>query len=265
MENDDFSGVEAPDSLNLFEGEQPASTPEKPSGNASPDADADGEQGGTETPVTVKLGDEEFTEDAIRAALDDARNKSDWQKKNTVEAQRLAAMRKAIEPVIGLVKKLKEDGALASDIRDELVDRLGDEAAGLIDAALTFDEANHPNPFKEELETTRRERDEARAERDAERAISAELKELRKNYKLTESQADKVLEFATKKFEETKQALTLDDAYRLMEFEKLKAKSEAPKVPSTPGGHSPGARTITHAATSFDDIKVEDGRYSFFK
>lgn len=255
---DGFDGVElsASDMQGMFE--QPESTEEKPAGE-------DQQQQGTEEeprkePTKIKVKDAEYTEDEIMEALEDRKNKTAWQKTNTEEAQKLAAMRKAIEPVVKFVEKLKGDGELSGEIREEAVDKFGEEFGEVIDAAIAFDEKEYPNPYQTEHEATKAELATLKTQIESEKAINAEMKGLRTNHKLSEEQALKVLDFAEKKFAETGQALTLEDAFKLQDYEVQRAKAEEkpkPKIPDVPRKDQ-GAKDIKDKpAGSYEDISLE--------
>jgi hypothetical protein len=262
----DLKGLIIPDEV---QSKTPEKIEEAKTGDEKKTESGDDEQHANDTvvPVKIKVKDDEFTEDELESALADRRQKNLWEKSHTEESQKLAAARKAIEPVLKFVEKLKADGEFLADIKESAVDRFGDEFAGIIDAAIQMDPEKVPNPFKDELAAAQRERDDARKERDdlksakeAEAAISAEMKTLRETHKLSEKQAGEVLEFATKKFEETGQAVSLEDAWKLMDYENQVKKAEAaktPKIHRTPDAGT-GAKDIKNKnAGTFDEIKMD--------
>lgn len=261
-----FDGVEIPDSdmAALLAAEQPEQAEEKPTDGEGQqqeepkETEEDPQESGE--PTKIKVGDAEYTEDEIAEALEDRRNKSAWQKTNTEEAQKVAAMRKAIEPVVKFVGKLKGDGEFSAEIRDAAIEKFGEEFGSVIDAAIAFDENEHPHPLQTELDSAKTELDALKARIEGENAIQAEMKELRKAHGLSEEKAGEVLEFAGKKFEETGQALTLEDAFKLMDYENVKKKAEerkAPKVPDVPRNEQ-GAKDIkSKPAGSYEDISLE--------
>ena len=257
-----FDGVKITDSdmANMFE--QPEPIPEK-TADGDPLIEIGDQQKEKEEPTEptkIKVKDGEYTEDEIAEALEDRKNKTAWQKTNTEEAQKLAATRKAIEPVVKFVEKLRSDGELAAEIREEAVERFGAEFGEIIDAAIAFDEKEHPNPLATEHEATKAELAELKARIEGEKAINAELKELRTAHKITEEQALKVLEFAEQKFTETGQALTLEDAFKLQDYEVQKTKANEkpkPKIPDVPRKDQ-GAKDIKDKpAGSYEDISLE--------
>lgn len=260
-----FEGVEisAGDMAGIYTAEpdtgaEVRETPEEkdPKDGAGQSGDGTGEG----SPAKIKVRDAEYTEEELAAAVEDARNKETWVKRQTEEAQKLAAMRKMVEPVAAFVEKLKADGEFAADIRDAAVERFGDEFAGVIDAVIQFDAEKAPNPFKAELDAKDAELRDLRASIEGEKAIAAELKGLRESHKLSEEAVLAVLEFAGKKFEETGQALPLEDAFKLMDYENVKKKAEERKGPAIPDvpGNSRGAKDIkAKKPGSYDEISTE--------
>jgi hypothetical protein len=172
-----------------------------------------------------------------------------------------------VEPILAFTERLKDDGEFREDIKEAAAERFGEEYGDIIDLAIELDPEAVPNPFREDLEAALRDRDEARTERDrilseveANTLIHAEMNDLRSAHGLSEEKAHEVLEFAAGKFEETGQALSLEDAWKLMDYEnqaKRAAGAKRPRVPGTPAG-GPGAKNIkSRPSGSFEDIKVD--------
>lgn len=265
-----FESVEIPASVMdelIVPAEQPGTSDESA---GTGEAGAGGEQTekttGEETqPVKVRVKDAEYTEDEIALALEDSKNKTAWQKTNTEEAQRLAGIRKMVEPVLGFVQKLKDDGEFSTEIRDAAIERYGAEFAGVIDAAIAFDPEKAPSPDREELVKTKADLDALRAEIEANKVIQAEITDLRTAHGLSETQATDVLRYAEKRFDETGIALSLEDAFKLMDYENVKKKAETtrPAIPPVPRNQQ-GARDIkSKTAGSYADIKTEG--YNLFE
>lgn len=171
---------------------------------------------------TYSLGDEEFTEEQLREAIKDSKNKKEWQKSNTEKAQEIANTRKALEPLVQLVQKLKDNGETVADIKTIVTDALGDESAQLVDYALKFDSSVYQHPEVAELR-------EQLTQREANDFIRDELRELRDTHGLTQEQAEEVQAWAVDKFDKTKQAYSLEDSYMLMNFKTLEEKAKEQK------------------------------------
>ena len=215
---------------------------------------------------TFLIGEKEYSEEQIKDAIRDSENKYEWQKSNTEKAQEVAATRKAIEPLVQLVNKLKDAGETVNDIKTILTDSLGEDTSKLVDLALTFDSTKFVHPAEEENASLKEEL----ATKIAADFLKDELSSLRDTHKISSEQADKVQEWAVNKFNETGQAYSLEDAYKLMNFdsvqEKLKNKKmrdfkNTPTLPDKSGG----AKNIDNQQpepTTYKEIKydpVKDG------
>lgn len=71
----------------------------------------------------VEVDGKSYSYDDLRAALEDSRNRHDWQKSNTQKAQELSNQRKALDAESNKWKSLTDD----SELTDTLKDYLGDE------------------------------------------------------------------------------------------------------------------------------------------
>ena len=179
-------------------------------------------------------------------------------------------MRKAIDPLLTLIAKLREKTEYFSDFQADVIDELGADAKPLLDALMKWDESKYPHPWKEEIETltTKLKEKEAKiVERETADFIANERSELKKKYKLSDEKVGKVEEFAVKHFEETQQFLTLDQAYVMLDYpakveaaKKGKNNEPAPKTPpNVPPKGTAGAREIkdTSPADSYQNIKAD--------
>ena len=246
--------------------------------DVKPPEEAPKDEGGEEevAPASFTIDGTEYTEDDLKAAIVDHKNASDWKKANTAEAERIATLRKevdnyriALEPMVNAIKLMKSDGDTLAQIREHLIEDLGDENASAIDAALAFDANKVPNPFKVELDaaTTRL------AEIEAERAIDREKGEFGRVHPDMKAQdIEAVWNFTLKKFEDTGVAISFEDAFMLMDYEALKKKAETPapapakpKAPKLPDSH--GAKEIVkQRPTSLNDITEADiAEYKLFE
>ena len=184
----------------------------------------------------------------------DSMNRHEWQKSNTEKAQELSDQRRAVEPLVQLVEKIKESGEFSESLKEAIEDELGKEAGQLFDQSLQMDNKDLPNPFESELQEAR----DKLANMEAERQIDQSMTQLRSSYKLTDQQAQDVLDFAVKNFEETNRVLTLEEAYKVMNFDKAPASEPKPK-PSVPVNvkKNVGIKAENKGKiTSYDDIDV---------
>jgi len=244
-ENAGYTSVQITDSelaaLNSAPTEQPAKVEtekKEPATEAKPVETEEQE----ETPVKIKIGKTEYAEDEVKGWFEDSQNKKSWQAKNTQTAQELAEQRKAVEPLVTLINKLRgtEKEAFVEMICESFMDDpdLGEDAVKSLKDALKFDPEKYEHPFKKELAEERAKREQLEAEKEANRLITEESDVLKKNYKLSDKKVKDVIAFAVKKYEDTSQAISLEDAYKLVEYEDLKKKSQEPppppKVPTVP-------------------------------
>jgi hypothetical protein len=88
-----------------------------------------------------------------------------------------------------------------------------------------------PNPYQDQL----LEAEERLATIEAERELDNSLVKLQNTFSLSSEQADEVLSFAIKVHEDTDRLLTLEEAYKVMNFDKAKAEPVVEKKkPSVP-------------------------------
>ena len=239
--------------------EQPEPEPE--AGKTGDDKDKAGEEPEKEAapaePV-FKVGEKVYTEVEMKKFIEDSVNKEDWKKVNTEKAQETAAERKAVEPIVQLIEKLKGKPAEAIQaVKEELIEVLGEEAKSIIDTAFNFDAGEYPNPYKKELDEER----EKNAELEGEKAVDAALSKLAEDHKLSDAKKKEVHEFWLKKYNETGEVLEFEDAYKLMDYETQKKKAEEkkkPEIPKVPEKKA-GAKNIeSKPATSFEDIDISE-------
>ncbi len=206
----------------------------------------------------IAIGDEEYTQEDIKKALEDSKNKIEWQKANTEQAQESASNRKAVEPLVQIISKLKEEGKSPEDIKEAFIDVLGEEMRPVIDLAFDFDAEKYEHPDTTELNVVKKEL----AETKSDKIVNAEKDLLKENNKLTDSEVEEVHKFAIEKFIETDQAITLEDAYKLMNYESLKKKAEnkeKPPIPNVPSKKQ-GAKDIKKEKVieKFEDIDIKE-------
>ena len=197
-----------------------------------------------------ELDGKKFSQSQLLDALKDSENKKEWQKANTQRDQETAALRKAIDPMVKLVEKLKSKGETLDEIRNILTDEFGEDDAALINAAIEFDEEKYPHPLKTQIT----EKEERAAQLEAELALRDEKDALRRKHRIADSTVDKALEYAINYHKEHGVALDLEGAYKLM-----KADEKPPPPPPPPPG--PGAKNIAPESKpiprTYADISLE--------
>jgi len=207
----------------------------------SPAKDGD-EKEGEEAQPKVEIDGQEYDKADILEALQDRQNKKKWQSESTQRDQETAALRKAVEPVVQLVQKLREKGEVAQNIREDLMEEFGDEIAPIVDAALAFDPEKHPNPYEKDLEA----KDRRIAELESDEILRKEKDALTGKYKLKPAAVEEVVQYAVKYYEETGAALGLEEAYKLWDYDELAKKRTGTPPPPVVKGN--GAREIKKKA-----------------
>tara|TARA_R100000152_G_C6752159_1_gene175850 strand:- start:279 stop:1250 length:972 start_codon:yes stop_codon:yes gene_type:complete len=195
-----------------------------------------------------------FSTEDIELWRTDSVNRHEWQKSNTEKAQQLSDQRRAVEPLVQLVDKLKESEEFSETLKEAIEDELGKEAGQLYEQSLQMDNKDLPNPYESELTEAREKLEAMESERELERSMS----ELRSTYKLNDKQVQEVLDFAVSNFEKTDRVLTLEEAYKVMNFNKAQAPEPKPK-PSVPVNvkKNVGIKADTNKkASTYEDIDV---------
>ena len=186
----------------------------------------------------------------------DADNRHEWNKSNTEKAQTVADQRRAVEPLVQLVDKIKESEDFSDTLMEAIEDELGKEAGQLFKQSLQMDNKDLPNPYESELTETR----EKLAQMEAQNALDQSIAELKTTYSLDDKQSQEVLDYAIQKHEKDGRLLTLDEAYKVMNFDKPNAKEVTPKPkPSVPVNvqKNVGVKSDKQSKiTSYDDIDV---------
>lgn len=238
---------------------------------AAPPAGATGAAG-----QTIEIEGEEYLVSDIRRAILDSNNKKDWQKSNTKEAQKnadeskkLSAISKALEPTLKVLGFLDKEKDLKEDVINFILQKAEEEDKDIFKTALdVIDMQNLPDPgkpYQSEIEK----RDAQIAQLTGEIELEKEKKALRKNFGLSEAEADKIEQAAIKKYSDSCRIdektgekdlssgnpnITLEGVYKEIEFDKSHNKIN----PIVPGVNSPrpgqGAREI-ESKESVSDYK----------
>ena len=274
--NGDYDNLSIPDEL--FTGEQstqesdteqPVTTeskePAEPTETNKPNqelADSEQEQTDTvsETPdessVVYESEDgSRYTQSDIESWKKDADNRHSWNKSNTEKAQEIADQRRAVEPLVQLVEKIKESEDFSETLMEAIEDELGKDAGQLFKQTLQMDNKDLPNPWESEL----KEAQDKVAQMEAQNVLDQSMAELKSTYSLDDKQTQEVLDYAIERHEKDGRLLTLDEAYKVMNFDKPKEEVKAKPKPSVPVNvqQNVGVKSDKQEKiTNYDDIDV---------
>lgn len=256
----DDSGDESEEEPEKNKGKKPDAKPEDESdddseGDADENSDEGSDEGSDEDAEKIVIDDHEYTQDEIREAIQGNMRQHDYTRK----MQELSEQRKSIDRISGVIQKLTADKDAVARVIEAIEDEYGEDVAKEFQDALTSDPGE--SPYKNELETAHTERDYAVAELE----LFKESIALQRKYHLKDAEVQSVIDYATKEFEESKgtKVLSLEDAYRLMNFDAVRKtattkKKEKPPVPNL-ANKKKGVRSIeTQTPKSFDEITEKD-------
>lgn len=173
---------------------------------------------------------EQFTVEDIESWKKDADNRHEWSKSNTEKAQEVADQRRAVEPLVQLVEQLNKSEEFKDTLKEAIEDELGEEAGQLFEQSLKMENKDLPNPFESEL-TEAREKVEMM---EAEKVLDQSMSNLQTQYSLKSEQVQEVLDYAINAHEESGRLLTLEEAYKVMSFDKPKVETPVKAKPSVP-------------------------------
>lgn len=173
---------------------------------------------------------EQFTVEDIESWKKDADNRHEWSKSNTEKAQEVADQRRAVEPLVQLVEQLNKSEEFRDTLKEAIEDELGEEAGQLFEQSLKMENKDLPNPFESEL-TEAKEKVEMM---EAEKVLDQSMSNLQTQYSLKSEQVQEVLDYAINAHEETGRLLTLEEAYKVMSFDKPKIETPVKAKPSVP-------------------------------
>jgi hypothetical protein len=274
--NGDYDNLSIPDEL--FTGEQStqesdteqavtteSEEPAEPTETNEPNqelADSEQEQTDTvsETPdessVVYESEDgSRYTLSDIESWKKDADNRHSWNKSNTEKAQEIADQRRAVEPLVQLVEKIKESEDFSDTLIEAIEDELGKDAGQLFRQTLQMDNKDLPNPWESEL----KEAQDKVAQMEAQNVLDQSMAELKSTYSLDNKQTQEVLDYAIERHEKDGRLLTLDEAYKVMNFDKPKEEVKAKPKPSVPVNvqKNVGVKSDKQEKiTNYDDIDV---------
>ena len=196
-----------------------------------------------------------YTQSDIESWKKDADNRHEWNKSNTEKAQEVADQRRAVEPLVQLVEKIKESEDLYDTLMEAIEDELGKEAGQLFTQSLQMDNKDLPNPWESEL----KEAQEQVAQMEAQQVLDQSMAELKSTYSLNDKQVQEVLDHAIQTHEKDGRLLTLEEAYKVMNFDKPKEEVKANPKPSVPVNvqKNVGVKSDKQdKITNYDDIDV---------
>ncbi len=214
----------------------------------------------------VTIGGKEYAEDDIVEALEALENKKKWRSENTKNAQENADSKKEIGAQINQIKSalpfvelLGEVNGKSAEEKEEIFETLaeliGNDKATALVKSLNSGESY--NPYKAELEKTAKELGEEKG-----KILLRDQKDaLRDKYKLTFKQAGEVEAFARKQAEDSGEFVSIESAYKIMNFGK-----EGKEKPVYTPPKEKGAQKIVDANKKYDSITAipSTGR-KFFK
>lgn len=233
------------------DGEDPDKDPDDPDAEPGDDSDDSDDE-----PETIKIGEDEYSEEDLSEALADRKNKKEWSKANTEKAQAIAEDRKAIEPVLQFAEMVRKNTDFIDVLKETVEEEFGEDGTKLLEAVLSTDKDSLVNPFKDEYDQAVSELDQIKAEVSLNKAKA----ELKKTFKLKETEVEEVVNYAVKILEDTGRLITLEEAYKVMNFErKSEEKKSKPKPPKS-AKKSRGAKKIEDqkkTAKTYEDIKMD--------
>ncbi len=217
--------------------------------------DPDAEEPSEDQEALMEYDGKDYTLEELVDAIKDSTNKKSWQESNTQSAQKNADDRKVVDGFVDILAKLKNsDSEFAPDaiaaIREIVGEEEYDKAMGSIDG--------YSNSYK----NTIGERDSEINDLKDELALINAKGTLREKTGITEKKADEVLEFALDKWKKGDGWVSLEDAYKLMNYDKVSAKAIAKKkaqrpksAPARPGASEFKEKKKSTSNNPFDDIE----------
>jgi hypothetical protein len=197
-----------------------------------------------------------YSIDDIESWRKDSMNRHEWSKSNTEKAQQLSDQRRAVEPLVQLIGKLKENTEFSSNVREAIVDEYGEEAGQLYDQSLNMNSQDLPNPYQDELHQSQ----ERVATLEAQIELDNLMYDLRSKFSLSDEEIDTVLDYAVNHSKQYGRLLSPEEAYKIMNFDKVQSKPvEAKPKPSVPVNVKKNVGMKGDApkkVASYDDIDV---------
>ena len=212
--------------------EQPESTKEEPSVEEQPQPQHLNE---------LTLDGEVYSVEQLREALEDSKNKKEWQSSNTQKAQTLSDERKALKAKIDNINAVVND----EDTMETLKDVLGDDHDLFKSLNETIEASNDKEPKSEEVNTKSDDRvtqlEDRIAQMEVQKAVDAEIAQLIHNHPELGERPDAVAEVINTALE--RNIPSLEDAFTLASnsgssdssvLKAIKSEAEAKELKSIP-------------------------------
>lgn len=244
----DINFEEQPEEMDTKTQEEPEETPDTDPGEEEP---VDSNE-----PVKITLGDEAYTEAELSDAVEALRNKKEWSKSNTEKAQGVADQRKAVEPILQFAEKVRSKPEFAELLKEAVEEEFGDDGINLFDSMMSTDKDSLVNPFKDELDQVTAELNEVKAKASLDQAKV----DLKNQFKLKKAEVEEVVDFAVKILEDTGRLITLEESYKVMNYDKPKQEIKAKPKPPKTAKKDRGAKQInanSKAVKTYEDISVD--------
>mgnify|MGYP001300893076 FL=1 len=228
----------------------------------------------TENPpveTSIDVDGKSYSLEDIRLAIDDSRNRSDWQKSNTQKAQQLSDDRKALTVTQEKFDALKKD----DDLMETLKDYLGEDHA-------LFQETGEPNENVQTQQDTKDPTDSRIQEledkidmQEAQQAVEHDIQVLIKNHPELDGQDNAVREVLNTAI--NKGMTNLEDAFVLTyhkaavdsSFSKavktLKKASASKSIPEASVKHK-GSKSLSNVKPgNFDEARAQALKYDLYE
>jgi len=232
-----------------------------------------------EAPTTenqeIALDGKSYSHDDIRAALEDSRNRHDWQKSNTQKAQELSNQRKALEVESKKWKSLTDD----QELTDTLKDYLGDEhdlfKETVVEPSDATTQDTKTDKHNDEMVDRIQELEQKLELQDAQKEVEAEIVKLIKNHpeldgqeealqQVIQTSVDKNLSSLEDAFVLTNHQAAVDSAFAkaVKTLEEAEAKKAIPEASTKHGG----ARSTPNAKpANYDEAREQAMSYDLYE
>tara|TARA_R100000406_G_scaffold27935_2_gene17944 strand:+ start:1217 stop:2113 length:897 start_codon:yes stop_codon:yes gene_type:complete len=224
----------------------------------------------------LHLDDEVYSVDQLREALEDNRNKKEWQTSNTQKAQILSDERKALKAKIDDINAVVND----EDTMNTLKDVLGDDHPLLKTLNETIEVSTSNEPEPEEVNTKSDDRvtqlEDRIAQMEVQKAVDAEIAQLIHNHPELGERPDAVAEVINTALE--RNIPSLEDAFTLASnsgssdssvLKAIQSEAKAKELKSIPesDGKARGDHEVkVKKAGSYDEAReIAFDKYNIFK
>ena len=272
VEHDEATGVDPYSAITFSAEESPiiaekAPTEPKPGNDLPPDDgkdaldddDLDGDGSANDDANTsdddldreddIELDGTSYKRSKLIEAMKNGENDKAWKKTNTEAAMKIAEDRKTVEPLHQFLSKIKEKPELLEAVKEVIEDELGADGAAELTKLLGND-ALMPHPAEGTLKTAQDDLSAAEVKLN----VLEQVQILQETESLSYKQAKSVLDFAVKHHQETGVAVSLPDAFKLMDYEKLKASGGKQKAPEKTPSKRARQKIPKKQAKSFEEI-----------